>query len=180
MKKYKILLDTDIGDDIDDLLCLQLGLNLNEVEFIGITTVFKNTQLRARMVNKVLKMNNISNIPVYAGYGDGIKQKNDKDVLFCQYEDDLNSEEYKPINYKDGCNGSSAIDFIIESVKKYGQELIILGIGPFTNIAKAIQKAPDIMKNVGRIVVMGGAFFSHFIEWNITCVVYAENGRANV
>ena len=44
MEKYKILLDTDIGDDIDDALALALALEMPEMELVGVTTVFQNTE----------------------------------------------------------------------------------------------------------------------------------------
>src|ERR1700694_3419339 len=47
--KHLVLLDTDIGDDIDDALALALALRSPEIEFIGITTVFRDTLLRARL-----------------------------------------------------------------------------------------------------------------------------------
>ena len=53
MKKTKLFIDTDIGDDIDDLLALMMVCNMEEAELVGITTVFRNSNLRARMVKKV-------------------------------------------------------------------------------------------------------------------------------
>ena len=61
--KIKILLDTDVGDDIDDALAIALGLSSEEVEFVGITTVFKNTNDRARIAKQLVK-NNPYKIPV--------------------------------------------------------------------------------------------------------------------
>ncbi len=70
--RIKILLDTDVGDDIDDALAIALGLSSEEVEFVGITTVFKNTNDRARIAKQLVK-NNSYNIPVYAGHCGGIE-----------------------------------------------------------------------------------------------------------
>ena len=50
----RILLDTDIGDDIDDALALALALRLPDVELVGVTTVFRDTQARARMTRYLL------------------------------------------------------------------------------------------------------------------------------
>lgn len=52
MEKHKILLDTDIGDDIDDALALALALEMPEMELVGVTTVFQNTEKRARLPEK--------------------------------------------------------------------------------------------------------------------------------
>lgn len=51
----------------------------------------------------------------------------------------------------------SAVDFIIETVKAHPHQITILAIGPLTNIAKAMQKAPEIVPLIQRIIYMGGA-----------------------
>lgn len=164
----KFIIDTDIGDDIDDALAISLAFRL-DADVIGITTAFKNTQLRARQANKLLSLLERQDVPVYAGYGDSIKIKNDNEHRICQYTPDLEMKCYEPINSKEGCEGESAIDFMIEMAEKYGKELTIIGLAPLMNIARAIQKAPDAMKKVGRIVLMAGAFYEQFVEWNILC-----------
>jgi len=52
MEKTKLLIDTDIGDDIDDLFALYFALRKN-IEIVGVTTVFKDTVQRAKMVKKL-------------------------------------------------------------------------------------------------------------------------------
>lgn len=64
--KRKIILDTDIGDDIDDAFALAFALSLAKVEIVGITTVFRNTKERAQLARKLLDTAGL-NIPVYAG-----------------------------------------------------------------------------------------------------------------
>lgn len=168
MVKRKILLDTDIGDDIDDAFALALALKKADLETVGVTTVFRNTADRAQQVKKFLEVAGKS-LPVYAGErlpykepfhafekdGEGAPEKQH----ICQWE-----ESYA--NYPVEENG---VDFIIENVKKYGKELTIVPIGPMTNIARAIEKAPDVMKQVGGIVHMGGWFTNCVPEWNILC-----------
>ena len=183
--KIKILLDTDVGDDIDDALAIALGLSSKEVEFVGITTVFKNTNDRARIAKQLVK-NNPYNIPVYAGhcggveiptdpysgYPNGIYDEDGKQHL-CQFTDDLKSAEYAPENDSEGFNGEAAIDFIIDSCYKYGKELTVLAIGPLTNIGKVIKKDPDALNHAKRVVIMGGKFYDSEPEWNIICDVEA-------
>ena len=173
VSKYKILLDTDLGDDIDDVLAIALGMSLPEVEFVGITTVFRNTNMRARLAKK-LTMDGGFHIPVYAGSGDGIKAEYNKPRL-CQYTPELDEERYAPVNEEEGCNGEQAIDFIIETCEKYGKELIVLAIGPLTNIAKAILKKPNVFDGVKQVVIMGGTYFLHHVEWNIKWDVEAAD-----
>ena len=52
--KTKIILDTDIGDDVDDAFALALAVRSPEVEMVGITTAWGDTALRARLVQRFL------------------------------------------------------------------------------------------------------------------------------
>src|SRR5258708_31001714 len=62
--KTKIILDTDIGDDIDDAFALALALRSPEVELLGITTAWGDTALRARLAQRFLQENHAPAIPV--------------------------------------------------------------------------------------------------------------------
>src|SRR5439155_16213936 len=63
----KIILDTDIGDDIDDAFAFALALRSPEIEVIGITTAWGDTALRARLANRLLSEADVKSIPVLAG-----------------------------------------------------------------------------------------------------------------
>jgi len=65
--RQKIILDTDIGGDIDDAFALAFVLASSEFEVLGITTAWGDTQLRARLVDRMLCETGMSNIPVMAG-----------------------------------------------------------------------------------------------------------------
>lgn len=162
MEKIKVLIDTDIGDEIDDALALYFAMQKN-IEIVGVTTVFKNTVQRAQMVKKILSLFSCGyeKVPVYAGYSSFDSEKID-DIKVNHYESDL--EEYLIEN----TNPEKAVDFIIESCKKYGSTLTIVAIGPFTNIAKAIEKEPSAFDKV-KVVIMGGAYYSQYADWNVSC-----------
>ena len=65
--KYNVLIDTDIGDDIDDVLALALALCSPEIELLGVTTVFGDTQKRAYLAAHILEVFGHKDIPVAAG-----------------------------------------------------------------------------------------------------------------
>ena len=67
MKKKKILIDTDIGNDIDDAIAVCTALQSEELEVLAITTVYCATDKRAKMVKALLNSCNRGHIPVYAG-----------------------------------------------------------------------------------------------------------------
>ena len=175
--KYKVILDTDIGDDIDDAFALAFLLCSPEVELLGVTTVFRNSAQRARMAKYLIKMFD-KDVPVYAGIDDPIKQKPedllsmevkskiryDENGKYCipQYEDIYDNEKY---------DGDDAISFMAEQIEKYPHEVVLCVIGPETNIAALIQKRPDLVPLIKEIRIMGGAVGEtiNFPEWNILC-----------
>lgn len=161
MEKIKILIDTDPGDDIDDALALAYILKSGYFEVVGITTTFKDTLSRARMVKKICALAG-ENIPVYAGNGHPLKKMPPPSQEINQYTKDLDGDEYTP-------DGIDAVDFIIRCAEKYSEELVLVGIGPLCNLSRAILKAPQIMQSVQATVIMGGCFANTYPEWNMYC-----------
>ena len=166
--KRKIILDTDIGDDIDDAFALAFALSLAKVEIVGITTVFRNTKERAQLARKLLDTAGL-NIPVYAGEpiperepihffekdGDGAPETQH----ICQWD-----ETYGNLPVRSG-----AVEFLAEQAELLGEELTVVAIGPMTNLARAIKSYPKAMKRLGAVISMGGSFEEYCSEWNILC-----------
>ena len=164
-KMIDLIIDTDIGDDIDDALALLFSLKFPEIRLLGVTTVFRNTALRARLAKRILTLGGRGDVPVFAGYGKPYAWTPDLEHRFVQYTDDIMEKACEPDN-KDEKNGEEAVNFLIESAAKYGENLTLLAIGPYTNVARAYEKAPEIMKKC-RIILMGGCFYEQFIEYNV-------------
>lgn len=166
----KIIIDMDIGDDIDDAFALLTAMELN-ADIIGITTVFGNTNERARITKKLMKLfgKGYENVPVYAGYGTPLAEKDKDHGHLCQYTPDIDTDDFKP----DSIVPEEAVDFIIRSCKTYGENLKIIAIGPFTNIARVILKDKFALNRAGEIIIMGGAYYKHYVDWNVLCDVEA-------
>jgi purine nucleosidase len=158
MQKRKIIIDTDPGQD--DAVAILLALaSPEEIDLLGITAVAGNvpldlTKKNARIVCELAK---ITNIKVFAGCETPMKRP-------------LVTAEH--VHGKTGLDGPTlpnpemplqeqhAVDFIIETVRNNEAGTITLcPLGPLTNIATAIEKAPDIKKKIQEIVLMGGAYF---------------------
>ena len=168
MQPRKILLDTDIGDDIDDAFALALCARMQSLELVGVTTVFRNTADRAQLVARLTEDCG-KTVPIVAGERLPIKEP-----IHVFNKDDATAPELQHVcqwsdAYADYPVNEGAVDYIIDMVKQYGSELTIVPIGPMTNIARAIQKAPEVMRTVGSIVEMGGWFTNYVPEWNILC-----------
>ena len=156
----RLLIDTDIGDDIDDAIAIIMALG-SDVEIVGFTTVGGNTEGRARMVKHLAALSSRADIPVYAGRA--CADANGDIPLPPLYSDELDREEYAP----DGV-GAQAASFIVEQCRRYGDELTLLAIGPLTNIAEAARLDPQALRGV-RKVIMGGAYFRQYADWNVSC-----------
>ncbi len=166
MKKY--IIDTDIGDDIDDAFALHLAMHSN-LNLVAVTTVYRNTLDRARLAKRLISLYG-SDIPVYFGYGSTLDGLNESFPL-CQWTNELESDCYTPNNK----NPEEAVDLILDCARKYGKDFVLLAIGPLTNVARAIQKDPVAMQDSGGIILMGGDYLNDYAEWNILCDVTAAN-----
>jgi len=158
--KSRVIIDTDIGDDIDDALALALALNSPELDLVGITTVFRNTTLRAKLAKKLLEVFDRSDIPVFKGIEKPIVNDWDRSLIPPQVEavkEDIIVDEK-----------TNAVDFIIEKVMNSDEHITLITIGPLTNIATAIIKEPRL-KDKTEIYMMGGMYSQAFPEWNIYC-----------
>ncbi|WP_047043270.1 nucleoside hydrolase [Vibrio mexicanus] len=154
-----IIIDTDIGDDADDILALGLALSTDQLNLIGVTTVFKNTRLRAKMAKSVLQLASRENIPVYAGCEHRINgEENDNEEIPCQYQGKMDSQLIET---------EHAVDFMAHALMQ--ENLTIVAIGPLTNVATLIKEHPELIKNIDELVLMGGCYYRHVNEWNIIC-----------
>ena len=177
MDKIKLLLDTDIGDDIDDAFALALLMNFENIDLVGITTVYKNTHLRSKIAKYELKEFNKEYIPVVSGIDKPLKSEiikwpfetigEDNKIIIRHYKEEL----MKNIKY----NGDNAVDFIIEMINKYPNELTILAIGPLTNLAQVYLKDKETFMKIKEIKMMGGTYKTNYPEWNIKVDPYAAS-----
>lgn len=160
----KIIIDTDIGDDIDDALAIVLALRSPELELTGITTVYGNVELRTKLTLKLLQVFNRADIPVATGIGHPLCEKNRlKPPVPCQCMI-LKPDEKLPSPAKE-----EAIDFIILKVLSNPKEITLVPIGALTNVASAISKEPRLKETLKEIVMMGGVVGEEKPEWNILC-----------
>ncbi|MCZ9882274.1 nucleoside hydrolase [Arthrobacter sp. B2a2-09] len=146
---HRIILDTDIGSDVDDALALSLILGSPEAELLGVTTVYGDTLLRARLAKRLGKLAG-RNVPVYCGIGTPLSGR---EVWWPGHEGSLHEElETESIQDED------AVNYLLRQVSEHPGEIDIVAIGPLTNIAAALQEDPAFERNVRHLWIMGGAF----------------------
>lgn len=154
----KVLLDTDIGTDIDDAICLSYLLANPECELLGITTVTGEPEKRAMLASS-LCMHAGKDIPIYPGtaYPLIIEQQQ----KFAQQAKSLKKWKHS----KDFPKGQ-AIEFMRKTIRENPGEIILLTIGPLTNaglLFKADEEIPSLLKG---LVMMCGYFKYQVEGWN--------------
>ena len=157
-QQYQILIDTDIGGDVDDALALGMALNTPEIEIVGITNVYLANAWRAGVTKELLRVYGREEIPVCAGA--------EKPLIGWWDENRIPNSSPDYGEYR-GEKLPHAADFIIRKAEEI-DDLILLAIGPLTNVGIALAKAPHIAKRL-RIFMMGGQLNKAHPEWNIVC-----------
>ncbi|KAL0392416.1 UNVERIFIED_CONTAM: putative uridine nucleosidase 2 [Sesamum radiatum] len=156
-ERKKIIIDTDPG--VDDAMAIFLALQSPEVEVIGLTTIYGNvyTTLATRNALHLLEIAGRTDIPVAEGSHVTITKGTKLRIAdFVHGTDGLGNQNFPPPEGK--AIEQSAVDFLIEQTSLYPEEVTVVALGPLTNIALAIQADPAFIKNVGQIVLLGGAF----------------------
>lgn len=171
----KVLLDTDIGSDIDDALCLAYLLANPECELMGITTVSGEAEKRARIASALCKVAG-KEIPIFPGA--------EKPLLIPQLQPEakqasaLNKWEHDS-RFPKGLS----LGFLRETIYRHPGEIVLLTIGPLTNIALLFSMDPEIPSLLKSLVMMCGIFTNRLagigpLEWNAmldphaTAIVY--------
>lgn len=183
MLKEKILLDTDIGSDIDDAVCLAYLLMEPRCELLGVTTVSGEPVERAMMVNAMLRVAGRTDIPVYPGAPEPLltpmrQPRAPQASRLAHWPHDTSFPQGK------------AIGFLRETIEKNPGEVTLLAIGPMTNAALLLGQDPSIAKKLKRIVLMNGSFLHElpgvgFNEWNslndpyATAIVYKAAAKVH-
>jgi purine nucleosidase len=138
-----IVLDTDIGSDIDDAFAIALVLRSPELDLRAVTTVSGDTQARARLAAKMLWEDGRRNIPVAAGTP-GKKLE----IAQAPWANDFSS----PLLVKE-----SAVDLMKKEIDRAHGRIVIVAIGPLTNVAALLKQYPQEKRKIRQLVLMGGS-----------------------
>ncbi len=165
----KILIDTDPGQDIDDLLAIAFALKRPELDVKAITTATLPTDKRARMVKRLLRHLGRTEIPVAAGMNLPLRSMSEGE-LRSQHDLSRTMNHYafaEPEDPLDDPGSKDGVDLIIEAVEENPGELALACIAPLTNIACALRKRPEIAPKIKYIAMMGGETALNRTEHNV-------------
>lgn len=183
--KIPILLDTDIGSDIDDAACLAYLLAHPRCELLGITTVSGEAKKRAMLADAIFRAVGRDDIPIHSGC--------DNPILGEQHQPQAQQAEVLARwPHRTDFADNTAIDFLRETIRSRPGEITLLTIGPLTNIGLLFKIDPEIPSLLKYLVMMIGVFSSPLerihrpTEWNAyldpyaAAIVYGARGLANI
>ncbi|MBN1458387.1 MAG: nucleoside hydrolase [Armatimonadetes bacterium] len=176
----KVILDTDIGENIDDLLALALALSSPEIELLAVTTVTGDTKARSRIVRRVTAAFGAPEIPVAAGYVQAMPHGTASVAAETAVTQGALAPDERGLPPP---SPLSADQLIAELVAADPGEVTVVTIGAMTNLGQALVRFPETGLYLKGVVSCAGQF-AHTpvsIGWNlrydpIAATVVASSG----
>jgi len=164
---HKILIDTDIGEDIDDILSLAFALISPEFQVLGVTTTDGDTHARARIARRLAAVCGRPDLPVAAGFMRNMPQPNPDTIgrgSVTQWDLAPDEEGLPP------ASPASAVDLIADAAEAHPGQVSLLTIGSMTNVGQTFVRRPDSVAHLKQVVTNGGVFgggAKQTIGWNL-------------
>jgi purine nucleosidase len=164
----KMIIDTDTASD--DAVAIMMALQTPDIEVLAITVTWGNMPVHQGSNNARYTVEICGkNVPVYEGAAKPLM----REIYYAYFfhgPDGMGGMNYKA---KNSPAQKHAVDALIDTIKA-NPGIILVTLGPMTNVALAVSQAPEIVKNVSRCVVMGGAAnvvgnVTPAAEYNIWC-----------
>lgn len=168
----RIIIDTDIADDIDDAIALAFALGSPELDILGVTVVYGDVQTRAKVARKLIGSWGRPDIPVKMGF--------ERPLGF----------EWFPGTAPEPCSQGAAVadeppledrsrsaaQFIAECARRHPGEVTVVTLGAMTNVAAALCADPGLAGKLAAVVSGAGDALPirhHGLDWNVAYDVNA-------
>jgi len=151
-----LVLDTDIGSDVDDVLALAAILGSPELELTGVTTVYGDVLLRARMVARLASVAGRGVGPIVPGRAEA---RSGRAVWWAGHEGALMPDLEQEL-----------VDTSRDPIEVLTGSRTVLAIGPLTNLAEAVERPGH---GISQVFLMGGQLVTEKVEHNIKCDIDA-------
>jgi purine nucleosidase len=176
----KVLFDTDIGTDIDDAVCLAYLLAQPACELLGITTVTGESQKRAMLASALCKVAG-KDVPIFPGAEQPLLVAQGQPVA-------AQASALERWDHATSFPRGQAVAFLRDAIRAHPGEIVLLTVGPLTNIGLVFRLDPEIPRLLKGLVMMCGLFTSRVggygpREWNAfgdphaTAIVYRADVR---
>lgn len=143
-----VIIDTDIGDDIDDAFALAIALQDPRLEVLGITTAWGDTRTRVLLVRRLLATLGRSNIVVAQGPAT------------------RNTATFTQKKWAEGASDTTpapdALEYLRDEVRRRPGEITLIALAPLSNIDALSQHDPDALRKLKQVVMMGGSIYAGY------------------
>jgi inosine-uridine nucleoside N-ribohydrolase len=143
-----VIIDTDIGDDIDVAFALALAASDPRLNLLGVTMAWGDTGLRRRLTLRLLAAAGRADIPVAQG------RATPDSVRFTQADWAAAAPEPPP--------GVGAPAFIRDEVRKRPGQITLIALAPLSNIEDLLDHDPQTLRGLKRVVIMGGSIYAGY------------------
>lgn len=173
MKPIKMIIDTDPG--VDDVMAILFAHQHPYIDLLGLTTIIGNGTLDDVIRNALLLKKRFNlNCDVVKGANKPIKGEAREEPTFIHGDNALGNIKIDEKENFGKVDPRCACDYLIDKIKENPNEITLVAIGQLTNLALAIEKAPEIIPLVKQVIIMGGAFGYNGHFGNVTPVAEAN------
>jgi len=167
---HKVIFDTDPG--VDDAMALIFQARHPEIELIGVTSVFGNATIETTTRNAVYLVERFAapTVAVARGAAQPLRATAPEPIAHIHGKNGLGDVDVPAL--PDG--GNARLDarpahrFIIDEIRQHPHQINLIAVGPLTNLALALQEAPEIQDLVKQVIIMGGAFGINGVLGNVS------------
>ena len=169
VQKQKVILDSDLGSDIDDAFALALLLSSPEFQILGITLGHGQTDKRGQLACRLLYETGMEHIPVAVG----------RNTIQVAGNPQVKASEPKQFSWAEGFSKVQPIDtpaaeFILRKLRQHPKQIILFTTGPTSNVFDLLKKDPKALQLAKRVYSMFGSFYIGYnqspvpsAEWNV-------------
>lgn len=168
-ERDKVILDSDLGSDIDDAFALALLLASPELEIVGITLGHGQTGKRGRLACRLLYETGREDIPVALG----------RPTPLVVGHPEITGPDPRQFSWAEGFSNvqpidTPAADFIADQLRRHPGQITLISVGPVPNLADLLEKDPEALPLAKRVYSMFGSFYLGYggspvpsAEWNV-------------
>ena len=168
-ERTKVILDSDLGSDVDDAFAVALLLASPELEIVGITLGHGQTDRRGRLACRLLYETGRENIPVALG----------RPTSLVVGRPEIAGADPGQFSWAEGFStvepiDTPAVDFIAGQLRRHPKQITLISVGPVSNLADLLQRDPEALQLAKRVYSMFGSFYLGYggspvpsAEWNV-------------
>lgn len=166
--KHKVILDTDPG--IDDAMAIAYAIAHPDIELLALTTIFGNVRTHEATRNALALLEHWdSDADVAEGEGAPVSMPANEPGYLVHGRNGFGGVDIPASSRSKHALG--AVDYIIEATKRHPGEIVLCAVGPLTNLARLLERDPEVVDRLKAVVVMGGAVHR---KGNVTPVAEAN------